>query len=619
MTPSRKLLLELLEDRTAPATFGNPWPDAGRLSLGFVPDGTDVAGQQSQLFGLLNAVAPTQTWEGVILRAFQTWAATTNINLTLMADNGAPLGTPGPVQHDARFGDIRIAAVPMSSDVVAFALPFDFAAGRWAGTVEFNSNYTFTLGGASGYDLFSVALHESGHALSLASSSDPDSVMYDSFSGVRTGLSPADVAAIQSLYGVRPQDSTNSGVSSATALNLSNNGNGLNPVVVDSALVSASDVDFYSFKPGNNQTGLTILVQTSGISLLAPSLTVYSSSLSVLATSEALDPIHGDLTVHLSNLTVGAVYYVAVTGATGDVFSMGTYRMQIVPDGVTPASGTPATTPVLPADGHTNDTVGTATDLRNRMFQMGTAYTYALQTSLSDPSDVDYYHIRSPQGANGTSVVMTALVWGTDFDGLNPVLSVYDSQGRLLAANVLVSENESYVVQVTNALPNTDYYVLVSADESEGANSTGNYFLGVEFSGAAVALQKLTGGTLAQAGTQTLGTLEVNESQVFHWELSVSGSQAPPGTGLMMTVYDQYGNAVSSLTVMSGETKSLTTFLGPGNYTVQITSITPIGGVFTPLSYDLFGLGLSDPVGPVPTNPVSTPTSGEGSTFVAHG
>ena len=29
--------LEPLEDRLAPAIFGNPWPDATRLSVSFVP------------------------------------------------------------------------------------------------------------------------------------------------------------------------------------------------------------------------------------------------------------------------------------------------------------------------------------------------------------------------------------------------------------------------------------------------------------------------------------------------------------------------------------------------------------------------------------------------------
>jgi hypothetical protein len=624
MKRPRKLLLEVLEDRTAPATFGIPWPDAARLSLSFVPDGTPVAGQQSRLFALMNATAPTQTWEQVILRAFQSWAAPTNINLTVAADSGALLGTTGPIQHDSRFGDIRIAAVPMASNVIAFALPFDFSAGSWAGDLEFNSNYLFNIGGSSGYDLFTIALHEAGHALSLASSSDPTSAMYDTYQGVRTGISSGDEANIEALYGVRAMDSfdaaaANNSLSTATALNLSSGGNGQSPTVVDANLNTLADLDYYNFKPGNNQTTLSIMIQTSGISLVMPTLTVYSPSQAVITSLSTPDPVHGDLSAHLSNLIVGATYYVEVSSGTGDSFSVGTYRMQIVPEGVAPASGAPSTTPVLPAnDGHTNDTFGTATDIRTTIYQTSTAYAYALQAGISDGTDLDYYHLRSPQGPNGSTVVMTALVWGTDVGGLDPVLSIFDSHNNLINANVLVNENNSEVVQVPSALPNTDYWFMVRAEEPNGPNSTGNYFLGAEFNSAAVNLQKLSSGTVNQAASQTLGTLQVAESQLYHWELSASSAQASAATGLVMTIYDQFGNVVSSLTVMNGQTKSLTVFLAPGNYTVQISGITTDGSPFAPLSYSLFGLGLSDPIGPTTTNPTSTPPSGGGSNWVAH-
>src|SRR6516164_5152815 len=153
-----KLFLEHLEDRTVPATFGIPWPNAGHLTLSFVPDGTAVGNEQSNLFSLLGAVAPAPVWERVVLQAFQKWAAPTNLNIVPVSDSGAPLGTVGPVQGDPRFGDIRIAAVPLPADVVALGMPFDPTAGSWAGDVELNSNYLFGLGNSGGYDLLSVVL-----------------------------------------------------------------------------------------------------------------------------------------------------------------------------------------------------------------------------------------------------------------------------------------------------------------------------------------------------------------------------------------------------------------------------------------------------------------------------
>src|SRR5262245_13126559 len=108
--PSARLSLERLEDRLAPAAFGYPWPDAAHLTVSWVPDGTPLGpaagAPRSALFATLDAQLPRAVWQGEVLRALQTWAAQANINLTLVPDSGDPLGTPGLVQGDPRFGDI---------------------------------------------------------------------------------------------------------------------------------------------------------------------------------------------------------------------------------------------------------------------------------------------------------------------------------------------------------------------------------------------------------------------------------------------------------------------------------------------------------------------------------
>src|SRR4051812_38222027 len=93
-----------LEDRRTPAA-GNPWPDAGHLTLSFAPDGTDVGGAPSRLGALLG---PAGDWQLAVLRAFQTWAVTANVNVALVADGGQPFGVGGGPQGDARFGDVRV-------------------------------------------------------------------------------------------------------------------------------------------------------------------------------------------------------------------------------------------------------------------------------------------------------------------------------------------------------------------------------------------------------------------------------------------------------------------------------------------------------------------------------
>src|SRR5262245_34478465 len=143
MTRPPRLTVTHLENRCTPAAFGNPWPDAARLTLSFAPDGTDAGGTSSRLFALLDGLG--SGWQLEALRAFQTWAVNANVNVGLAADGGQPLGADGAPQGDARFGDVRLAAVPLTAEVAALAVPFDPAAGTWAGDVLLNSAAPFGL------------------------------------------------------------------------------------------------------------------------------------------------------------------------------------------------------------------------------------------------------------------------------------------------------------------------------------------------------------------------------------------------------------------------------------------------------------------------------------------
>src|SRR5439155_11951785 len=107
--------------------------------------GTVVDGAPNVLFQSLGS--GTTGWQREILRAVETWAQYGNINVGVVPDGGQPLGTPGATQGEARFGDIRVAARPLSGNVLAITTPSGVIGGTRTGDVVLNSNKFFTVGG----------------------------------------------------------------------------------------------------------------------------------------------------------------------------------------------------------------------------------------------------------------------------------------------------------------------------------------------------------------------------------------------------------------------------------------------------------------------------------------
>ncbi len=73
----------------------------------------------------------------------------------------------------------------------------------FAGDVHFDEDETWRVGAR--VDLFSIALHELGHALGLGHSDNPNDVMYPYYHMV-SGLSEGDVEAIRTLYATTEPD-----------------------------------------------------------------------------------------------------------------------------------------------------------------------------------------------------------------------------------------------------------------------------------------------------------------------------------------------------------------------------------------------------------------------------
>jgi hypothetical protein len=357
---SNQLRVERLEDRTAPAIFGVPWPDPGHLTLSFVPDGTAYSGGgTSNLFATMDALMPRATWQGQILTAFQSWTAVAGINVSVVADSGDPLGTPGAVEGDKRFGDIRVSATTMSQDAIACGAPFSWTGTTFAGDLMFNSTCLFTsgpiglsagLGGAAttaGYDLYTVAVQEAGHIFGMDNSADPGSVMYTTYTAPKTGLSAGDISGIQALYGTRT-DFDNAGGNSPLKVYLdahtddtfataniiggrsrANDGFG---VALQGVISDSSDIDFYKIQLPKSTTGgnenVTVMVYSTDRTGLDPIVHLYDDKQNPVP-YRVLSNESGVMSVQTSAVPAGRYVYVSVEARdhSDTVHNTGTYGL----------------------------------------------------------------------------------------------------------------------------------------------------------------------------------------------------------------------------------------------------------------------------------------------------
>ena len=198
---TRRLKVESLESRMM-LNGDSGWISGPVLTVSLAPDGTEVAGQVSDLFSELGALDQDR-WQDAVRQAFQTWAKYISTDVSLVNDSGDPFGIAGPTQGDPRFGDVRIAAVPLANDVIAISVPHDeLISGTWAGDVLLNSNAHFSTVS----ELYSIMLHEAGHVLGLGHSDNPASPMY--FHGISSATIPTaqDIADLHSVYGTPAGD-----------------------------------------------------------------------------------------------------------------------------------------------------------------------------------------------------------------------------------------------------------------------------------------------------------------------------------------------------------------------------------------------------------------------------
>lgn len=608
MKSPRRLSVEHLEDRTTPA-WGIPWFDGSSLTLSFVPDGTNISGNPSNLSSLLGSAGTPQEWQREILRAYQTWVVEANLNVGLVGDGGQPMGIAGPPQGDIRFGDIRIGARALSDETathanMAGAVGFDYNSKTWAGDMLLNSRFDFGIG--DHHDLYSVALHEAGHSFGLPDDhEDSDSVLYARYQGQYTGLAPEDIAALRSLYGERQNDAYEGSTGNetlATAFDLSANGN-LTAVSAD--VTSHSDVDFYRFVTPSDAgiTGLTVKLQAAGISLLTAQITVLNEQGEIVASTATTDPLDNNLSIEVPNYQPSATYYVKVQGSGSDVFSIGSYVLKTSYRSNALAPMNPGATIAFNSNvvGGANNSQSEAQTLDASNIAKGNSFV--VTGSLNNPNDAAWYRITptAPSEFTGTLFVGTIQT----ADGFLPAVSVFNAEGVELPAVVKANDGGSYQVQLEGATTGTTYFIRVAAADPSGGHATGAYTLGATLAPVgATQFDPVITDTLTASQTTQYSTMTVEGDRLTQFAITASGGSETTDTAVRMTIFDANGQSVFTTVALSGQSMSTgLVWLAAGEYTLVFNAATRDGSALSNLSVDLSARTLSDPIDPYVDDP----------------
>ncbi len=315
------------------ATSGNAWPNSELITISFVPDGADLGGATSNLQSTFNTkFGSAAVWQSHILKAAQFWAQQTNINFAVVSDNGYSAGAGEYQQGDPGFGDIRIGGFNFGSSALAQAyLPPPINNYSIAGDIQFNTGTTFNVG--STYDLFTVAMHEFGHALGMYHSTTATACLYPTYNGVDSALNADDIAGIRAVYSAgaaRSADAQEANNSTAAAKIVTIDTTTKTAVVNALNLTTNTDLDYFKFVvPAGSSATLKAKVVSKGLSLLNPKIEILDSAGIVKATATAASTAYGTtLTATFNGIAAGQTYYAKVSSANSvAAFKTGRYAL----------------------------------------------------------------------------------------------------------------------------------------------------------------------------------------------------------------------------------------------------------------------------------------------------
>lgn len=588
-----RLRVESLESREVPATFGVGWQSRD-ITVSIAPDGAVVDGVKSDLLAKLSSSGVTETqFRDQVTRALQTWATAGNINFGWNSDDGSRIAETGMIQGDTRFGDIRIFGRPLAGNVLAITTPPSQLVETRSGDIIINTNMLFGIGAQPGkYDLYTTLLQETGHAVGLGNSSNNTSVMYETYSGVRTGLAATDVTALTSIYGQRTEAVSDDKLSTATPLTAPT---GTSTLYTRAELSRSTDVDFYRFTtPTSMPSGLTVQLRTQGLSFLSPRIEIQNTAGKVLASANGT--FGANTTLKLSSAKANTTYILVVRGP-GGTFPVGTYQLSVVFDAtaIDPATQPKVTTYV--DDKNTNNTITTATILPT-ISVPGSLASYQVDAQLS-PSDPDVYKFVSPNRSSTQFVTLR-----DNGFGLLPFVEILDANGNKVAAERVVADGIGSVGLQFTLPANTTTYVRVSTGGLPFGVAP-RYSMNVDFRPDAIKAITVAEGTLMPGSDVGYGSLVITRPQVISYTITTVGlgSKSPFSTSVV--IYDRNGNMVTSWGALANSSASRAVLLMPGEYAIKIDG--NMSSTSTNVQYTLSLLTITDPIGISSTDPNYVP------------
>jgi predicted Zn-dependent protease len=261
-------------------TQAGPIAEYATVGSGWSTDSSGVASLQ-YFFESVTTELDQSAAESEIERAFQEWAKYAKVSFTA-GGSGLTDRTIAILFANGAHGD----GYPfVGNSVLAHTFyPAPPNAEPLAGDMHFNSDENWQIG--QGTDLFSVALHETGHALGLGHSTDPTAVMYPYYH-IATGLTADDIAGIRALYAA-------------------NDGTPAAPVTPVSPVTPATPIAPATPATPTTPTGTPDTTPPS-LQILSPGYTIVSTTLASLVVSGTAS----------DNVGVTSVTWSVSTGASG--------------------------------------------------------------------------------------------------------------------------------------------------------------------------------------------------------------------------------------------------------------------------------------------------------------